>query len=153
VIIGGVKFPKALLAAQRDGTLAIFAGAGVSIPEPSNYPNFKDLANHVAAGKLTAGTDEPLDRFLGRLAEANVQVHQLVSRMLNNPNSKPNCLHIDLLRLFPKSESVRIVTTNFDVHFVSAEKIVFPTEERFVKYFVSPFRIESANPIAVSPAA
>ena len=107
----------------------------------------------MAAGKLTAGTDEPLDRFLGRLAEANVQVHQLVSRMLNNPNSKPNCLHIDLLRLFPKSESVRIVTTNFDAHVVSAEKIVFPTEERFVKYFVSPFRIESANPIAVSPAA
>jgi hypothetical protein len=60
-----VDFPKPLLDAQRSGNLVVFAGAGVSIPAPSNYPNFDRLAEEVAAGVLTREPDEPVDRFLG----------------------------------------------------------------------------------------
>jgi NAD-dependent SIR2 family protein deacetylase len=126
--IGGIQLPKPLLNATKEGKFAIFAGAGVSMPSPSNYPNFRDLASRVAAGKLTLGPEEPIDQFFGRLAETKVQVHQLVSRMLNDPASQPNSLHLDLLRLFEKPESVRLVTTNFDSHFVSGAATVFPAQ-------------------------
>jgi SIR2-like domain len=50
------------------------------------------------------------------------------ARMLNDPASQPNSLHLDLLRLFEKPESVRLVTTNFDSHFVSGAATVFPAQ-------------------------
>ena len=133
MIIGEVDFPKPLLAAQRAGELAIFAGAGVSMPAPSNYPNFKDLANRVAAGKLIADPEEPLDHFLGRLADTGVQVHQQVSRMLDDPASQPNSLHFDLLNLFRSPNFIRVVTTNFDSHFANAERVVGELRQKFRK--------------------
>ena len=44
VRIGGLDLPEALLQARKEGKLVVFAGAGVSMPPPSNYPNFTDLA-------------------------------------------------------------------------------------------------------------
>jgi hypothetical protein len=41
-----MDFPDRLLEAQKDGSLVIFAGAGVSVPPPSNFPNFDDLVGH-----------------------------------------------------------------------------------------------------------
>jgi hypothetical protein len=55
-----IDFPEPLLDRQKDGGLAVFAGAGVSIPTPSSYPNFKDLANRVAGGVLTLEPNEPI---------------------------------------------------------------------------------------------
>src|SRR5262245_22902292 len=51
--ISGVDFPEQLLASRRKSELVIFAGAGVSIPAPSNFPNFKTLAEQIAPGVLT----------------------------------------------------------------------------------------------------
>jgi hypothetical protein len=104
----------------------VFAGAGVSTPPPSNYPDFKELANQVAGGVLTPGPDEPIDRFLGRLADRGTKVHRMVGEILTNPDSKPNSLHFDLLRLFPSSDALRLVTTNFDPHFSTATSAIFP---------------------------
>jgi hypothetical protein len=42
-----VDIPEALLAAQRDGRLVIFAGAGVSMGPPSNVPGFSRLATQI----------------------------------------------------------------------------------------------------------
>jgi hypothetical protein len=38
--IRGVNFPASLIRAQKERRLVIFAGAGISIPHPSSYPNF-----------------------------------------------------------------------------------------------------------------
>jgi hypothetical protein len=129
VRISQIDFPESLLASQKQGCLAVFAGAGVSIPPPSNYPDFKDLANRVAGGDLVLPPDEPIDRFLGRLADRGTKVHQMVGKILTNPDSKPTSLHTDLLGLFRSSDAIRLVTTNFDPHFSTAARLTFPDGE------------------------
>jgi hypothetical protein len=121
-----IDFPEPLLTGQKAGNLAVFAGAGVSIPPPSSYPSFKDLANRVAGGVRALEPAEPIDHFLGRLADRGTQVHRIVSEILSNPESKPNSLHLDLLRLFPSVGALRLVTTNFDPHFSTSVPTVFP---------------------------
>ena len=133
--IAGIDFPENLLTARKEKKLVVFAGAGVSIPPPSNYPNFRELANRVAQGVLTLGENEPVDHFLGRLQDQQIAVHQLVSRILSNPESKPDSLHFDLLRLFESPESLRLVTTNFDLHFSTAANEVFASEPPCETYY------------------
>lgn len=121
--IGQIDVPESLLEAQRNGTLVVFAGAGVSMPTPSGYPGFEELAQQIAAGSaLAPAEDEPSDRFLGRLQNAGTRVHEIAHRILSDPASKPNPLHGDLLRLFDAESGVRLVTTNFDSHFTTAAR-------------------------------
>lgn len=124
--IGEIDVPRPLLEAQSSGTLVIFAGAGVSMPPPSNYPSFEQLALRIAAGStLARKEDEPPDRFLGRLENQGVQVHQRARDLLSSPTSRPNQLHYDLLDLFDAESGVRLVTTNFDPHFTTASQETF----------------------------
>ena len=124
--IGQIDVPGPLLDARREGSLVVFAGAGVSIPPPSNYPNFERLAEEIAAGSALVREEyEPLERFLGRLESRGVRVHQLARDRLSDPSSKPNRLHHDLLGLFDSKFGVRVVTTNFDPHFTTAAREVF----------------------------
>jgi len=120
-----IDFPEPLLASQREANLVIFAGAGVSIPAPSNYPDFPGLATQVASGVLNREAHEPIDRFLGRLQDKGIKVHSFVASLLTNPQSQPNSLHFDLLKLFRSSEVLRLVTTNFDSHFTKSAANVF----------------------------
>src|ERR1035438_9445321 len=120
MLIGNMDFPDRLLEAQKDGSLVIFAGAGVSMPPPSNFPNFDVLATQVAGGALRREEHEPVDRFLGRLIQRGVKVHDRVRQILSNPDSAPNSMHLDLLRLFATPAAIRLVTTNFDLHFTAA---------------------------------
>ena len=92
----------------------------MSIPPPSNYPNFSKLASQVAKDSLLPEENEPIDRFLGRLHSSGVKVHELVHQQLSNPKSNPNSLHYDLLRLLHSKGPLRLVTTNFDLHFTTA---------------------------------
>ena len=116
--IAGANFPNPLLDAQRAGELVIFAGAGVSIPSPSGYPNFKDLADQLAheAGTSRNGSETD-DRLLGRLHDGGFAVHYRVQKILSNPGSVPTSIHKSVVDLFLSPESVRLVTTNFDQHF------------------------------------
>lgn len=125
MLIKGIDFPEIVLRAQRSGSLVIFAGAGVSMPAPSNLPNFDELADKVADSTLRRGDGEPVDVFLGRLAGKGVKVHERVVKILTGPDSAPNSLHTDLLRLFRLTVNVRLVTTNFDRHFTKAAETVF----------------------------
>jgi len=127
--IGKMDFPDPLLEAQKDGRLVIFAGAGVSMPVPSNLPNFDDLAHQAAGGVLQRDEGEPVDRFLGRLVDRKVRVHERVQKILSNPDSAPNSLHFDLLRLFETPARTRLVTTNFDLHFTTAARSLFSAVE------------------------
>lgn len=113
--------------ALRDNTLVVFAGAGVSMGPPSNYPSFDGLAQEVADWTSeTRKKNEPIERFFGRLADAGSKVHDEVARRLSSCESYPRDLHRDLLRLFTDPQQVRIVTTNFDSHFETAAKEIFP---------------------------
>lgn len=118
--IGKIDLPDEVLRAQEEGTLVVFAGAGVSKTPPSNYPNFEELSNMIAAGVATREDGEPIDRFLGRLEIQGVNVHRRAYEFLRDPSSKPNTLHYSLLSLFSSNDSIRLVTTNFDTHFTTA---------------------------------
>jgi len=64
-----LDLPDALVSAQEQGRLVIFAGAGVSMGPPANLPSFAQLAARIAEG--TGKTSrEPYDVFLGDLAHA-----------------------------------------------------------------------------------
>ena len=121
--ISGIDFPKTLVDALRDQRLVIFAGAGVSIPPPAGLPTFRQLAEAVAQGtgeKLEQG--EPEDRFLGRLHHQEQQIHLQAALELQKNGPEPTDLHHDLLTLYPRPSSLRLVTTNFDTLFEEAAK-------------------------------
>jgi NAD-dependent SIR2 family protein deacetylase len=112
-----VDLPLPLLEARRAGRLVVFAGAGVSRPEPSNLPDFEQLVAEIAGETFARKQEEPPDRFLGRLAQTGVRVHERAARILGRPESLPNELHRLLVEIFPLAQDLRIVTTNFDRHF------------------------------------
>jgi hypothetical protein len=137
--IKDVDFPTALLEAQQHGSLVVFAGAGVSMPPPSNYPNFDSLAEQVVGGALVreqyGDQRELVDHFLGRAKDIGVQVHDRVRHILSDSGSAPNLLHTTLLRLFKSCSDVRLVTTNFDLHFMTAAKAIFSTVDDLEIYY------------------
>ena len=114
-----IDFPATVLEAQRSSRLVIFAGAGVSIDPPSNYPDFNALANQVGGSLSPRPESEAIDRYLGRLSAAGVTVHEQVREILSSPSSLPNLTHQALINIFKSPQHVRIVTTNFDRHFTT----------------------------------
>lgn len=117
-----VNLPEEVLDAQASGKLVVFAGAGVSVPAPSELPLFPGLADQVADrfSRPRREEKEPIDHFLGRLAEDGLPVHRVVQEIIGRDSSEPNQLHSDLVRLFRSVQDVRLVTTNFDSHFTTA---------------------------------
>ena len=100
----------------------------------ARYPDFKDLATKVGSGILSIQGGEPIDRYLGKLHDKGIKVHDLVAEILTNPLSQPNPLHFDLLRLFPSPQMVRLVTPNFDRHFTKAALNLFGSSESCEQY-------------------
>ncbi|KIL36212.1 hypothetical protein SD71_09705 [Cohnella kolymensis] len=114
-----INLPDEIIAAQKNGELVIFAGAGISTPPPSNLPNFEQLAIDIAQGFIRYDSAMSIDTFLGKLHSRNIKVHEKAIELLTSPESKPNSYHINLIKLFSQSD-LRIVTTNFDDHFKTA---------------------------------
>ena len=125
--IAGVNFPEQVLSALRDDRLVVFAGAGVSMGEPANLPDFRQLAKIVARGTgQSLGKTEPVDQFLGRLVSSGVDVHGRTADALSAHDLRPTELHKQLLRCLRNDEAVRVVTTNFDLLFEKAADDEFP---------------------------
>ncbi|MDH4138232.1 MAG: SIR2 family protein, partial [Anaerolineae bacterium] len=122
--LGAIAFDDRILDALRDDRLVVFAGAGVSMGPPSNLASFWRLTCDIAQGTGLAPS-EPLDRFLGLLHHRNVAVHERAAQLLSPAGSAPNALHHDLLRLFQTADRIRLVTTNFDLHFETAASALF----------------------------
>jgi hypothetical protein len=72
--MGNIDFSDSLLEVRKKGSLAIFAGPGVAMAPPSNFPNFDLSAHQVAERVLQRDEEEPVDRFLARLADREVGV-------------------------------------------------------------------------------
>ena len=124
--ISGVDFPKPLLDALKANQLVVFAGAGVSIPEPAGLPSFSQLVEEVARGSgETPAQGETEDRFLGKLNDRHQEVHLQTAQILRQKAPEPSCLHHDLTALYRNPESLRIVTTNFDTLFEEAANSKF----------------------------
>lgn len=120
-----VDLPQVVIDAQKWGELVLFAGAGVSMDAPSNYPNFRNLAMELGGTAYPVEDHELVDRYLGRLVENGIPVHNRVKSRLSDPLSRPNHLHESTVRLFGSTDAVRIVTTNFDDHFRGAALNVY----------------------------
>ena len=124
--IGKIDYCDIILDALRDENLVVFAGAGVSVGDPSNLPSFKQLANEIALGTGKVLSDSvPVDRFLGQLKHYGVPVNMRAAELLSPSNSRPTSLHYNLLKFFRSKENVRIITTNFDHHFETAAESMF----------------------------
>ena len=79
-----IHFPDELIRSIRDKDCVIFAGAGVSMGEPANLPDFGQLAEQLAAGTGdTRGEAEAIDRFLGRLQRKHIEIHQRTGEILH----------------------------------------------------------------------
>jgi hypothetical protein len=122
--LGNLDFDDRILDAIKDNQLVVFAGAGVSMGPPSDLDNFWKLAEKIARNTgLTP--DLPLDRFLGVLQHRGVAVHLRAAELLSPEGSAPNDLHRDLIRLFGAADRIKLVTTNFDLHFETAAQEVY----------------------------
>lgn len=122
--LGNLDFDYQILEAIKDGRFVVFAGAGVSMGPPSNLDSFWTLAEKIAGEP----PKEPLDRFLGQLHHKGVKVHERALQLLSPAGSAPTDLHRDLIRLFGAADRIRLVTTNFDLHFETAAKDAFGVE-------------------------
>ena len=124
--IKDIDFPKRLLNALRDDKLVVFAGAGVSKDAPAYLPLFPELADMIAQETGEALQEgEPIDRFLGRLQNAGVNVHVRAEEALSCEDREATELHHNLLRIYSDAARIRIVTTNFDPLFEKAAGAVF----------------------------
>lgn len=119
--LGPADFPENVLTALRDGSLVVFAGAGVSINPPANLPTFQGLAAQVASntGRKQLKEEGPVEYFSRINGPENV--HQEIADILTKANPLPNSLHKDILGLFVRQRQPRIVTTNFDLLFEAAK--------------------------------
>lgn len=122
--LGNLDFDDRILDAIKDGKLVVFAGAGISMGPPSNLDNFWKLAEKIARNTGLA-PELPLDRFLGVLQHRGVAVHQRAVELLSPEGSAPNDLHRDLVLLFGAADRIKLVTTNFDLHFETAAQEVY----------------------------
>ena len=89
-----------------------------------SLPGFRLILARQIAGATGESFDEQEspERFLGRLEHRGVKVHERAEDVLAQYDARPTDMHVDLLRLSPNAQSVRIVTTNFDRLFEQAAK-------------------------------
>ena len=110
---GKVEFNDELIKALLNDNLVIFAGAGVSIREPSSLPSFHDLLRGIETHfQVAKSPNESADQFLGRL---ETQSHNIRAYIVNQlAPTAPNQLHSDLLDISARGAEPKLVTTNFD---------------------------------------
>src|SRR5205823_5689706 len=119
----GVRLPDQIRIALEEDRLVIFAGAGISLPAPSNLPLFNGLACHICG--LSSVQPGKEDQVLGKMARNGTDVHLAAAQILYHPKTHPTEIHKQMLRVFGAPEKVRIVTTNFDDHFSAAARSIF----------------------------
>lgn len=118
---GKVDFNDELIEALLNDNLVVFAGAGVSVGEPSSLPSFKDLLSGIAAYfQVAQNSNETSDQFLGRLEAQGHNIRAYIANRL--APSTPNQLHSDLLDIRARGAEPKLVTTNFDRLFEATDK-------------------------------
>ena len=144
-----VDIPDSLVSASYSGSLVVFAGAGVSMQDPVNFPSFDKLVANIKdqvdpASRLrgrkqkklpnngTVYTETP-EQYLSYLESKAGNVRQACCSTLPK-EGKTSELHRNILRLFPNSIPTKIVTTNFDDCF----EVAFKESGRICNVYSSP---------------
>lgn len=78
MIFEGVKLPDAVRIALENGSLVIFAGAGISMPPPSNLPSFAGLTREISGSDITSFGKE--DQILGKLKRNGTNLKPLFTK-------------------------------------------------------------------------
>lgn len=129
-----VEIHDDVVAALRDGELVIFAGAGVSMGAPTLLPSFGDLAIELGTdAKIPEHESEELERYLGRIADSGYPLHTQASKRIERAEES-NQLHRAVIELAKVGKTLRLVTTNFDLHLSSCAREVFG-DGGFDEYF------------------
>ncbi|MBG9979125.1 SIR2 family protein [Ruoffia tabacinasalis] len=117
MIINDIDFPDEILNAIKENKLVVFAGAGISKNEPTKLPDFNELAASIGAlsGIEFNDRDDNPDEFLGKLEQQEIKIRPQICNRLNEDSLQPNIMHINIVNLFKKGDSPRIVTTNYDL--------------------------------------
>ncbi|WP_194384814.1 SIR2 family protein [Microbacterium luteum] len=119
-ITGDVELPDEVLAAQAEGRLVLFVGAGASVAPPSDLPLFGALAQKLAdLARVHYDDAIAIDYFLGSMPD-DFDTHGHTRDIITTGESLPNSTHRALIRLASATGSFRVVTTNFDDHLASA---------------------------------
>ncbi|MDF0512498.1 SIR2 family protein [Agromyces sp. H3Y2-19a] len=119
-ITGDVELPDGVLAAQAEGRLVFFVGAGASVAPPSDLPLFGALAQKLAdLARVPYDDAIAIDYFLGSMPD-DFDTHAHTRDIITTGGSMPNSTHRALIRLASATGSLRVVTTNFDDHLASA---------------------------------
>ena len=110
-----VNMPQTLITAHREGSLVVFAGAGVSMGNPSNLLGYDELADAIAAGSVTRQSQGATsDRLLDMAEQRGVDVQGSCRLRLRADGSEPTPRHRSILELLPSHTTMRVVPTNFD---------------------------------------
>ncbi len=137
----GPRIPVHLMNEVDEGRVVFFCGAGVSVGDGSNLPNFEELVDHVyEANRIEAdeverealhrdvsdrGRRRPqFDKALGLLERSDRlgsdALRGTVIDRLSRPATAPLPIHEALLTLSMTERGIRLVTTNFDNRFAEA---------------------------------
>lgn len=134
MLINGIDYPESLVDAMKNNKLVIFAGAGVSMGEPTKLPSFNKLTDEISELINTPKNEGvPDDQYLGKVKNLGHDVHADVCDILNKKDLKSNKYHKILTKCF-LDKNLRIVTTNYDVMF---EQILEKNKREF-KIFSNP---------------
>lgn len=129
-----VEIDDSLVAALKEGELVIFAGAGVSMGAPTLLPAFAGLAEELGAeAKIDLHEGEELERYLGRIADSGFPLHNQAAIRIQKA-AEPNRLHRALIALTRVGKTLRLVTTNFDLHLSTCARNVYGPDG-FDEYF------------------
>ncbi len=129
-----VEIDDSLVAALREGELVIFAGAGVSMGAPTLLPAFAGLAEALGAeAKIDLHEGEELERYLGRVSDSGFPLHEQAAVRIKKAEES-NRLHRALIDLAHVGKSMRLVTTNFDLHLSRCAREVYGVDG-FEEYF------------------
>ena len=116
--------PNEIIHALQKKKLVVFAGTGVSMGEPANLPSYDGLANEIArrTGEIYDEESDDPEVFLDRLKKENKNVHKITHSILDSSDAQPTSLHRNLLKIFQTADSVRLITTNYDMLFREAAR-------------------------------
>lgn len=119
MLFGSLEIPDEVLEAQENGTLVIFAGAGISKDPPSNLPLFKELEEELVKQlkkqcDLDHDARDDIAESLSIIKQKGLDVHASVKKIFSPNPPELNPYHELIPRLFKKASHLRIVTTNFD---------------------------------------
>lgn len=124
-----IEIPENLVRASYEGSLVIFAGAGVSMQEPVGLPNFEKLIKIIKDRcdpgnyKREKRKDESPEQYLGYLENCGLDIRSACTSAAD-PKGLFAELHTNICRLLLANGQLHLVTTNFDNCFELALEVL-----------------------------